>query len=520
VALVSYQIFFFGESGYFDNAGETKPLLHLWSLAIEEQFYIFLPLILWYGWKARFNLLTLMVVIAIISMVLNIWEINTDVVATFYSPQTRFWELLLGSVLAQLTLGHYPKINQFKHQIDLWLGKIVYHEAPESTGQTLSNTQASLGALLIIGSILSFNKSIHFPGWWALLPTFGAVLIISAGNQTWLNRIVLSNPLFVWFGLISFPLYLWHWPLLSFAQILSNETPSRELRVFLVIIAIFLAWLTYYLIEKPIRSSTHKKSQAVVLFMLAMCMLFIGYNTYRRDGLGFRLPKLVQEFTQYKYNFDNFSLAYRKGSCFLTPEQDFTAFNTCESKGKNKQTLILWGDSHAASLYPGYENSLSNTLKIVQRTTSSCPPILSYDNNSTTCRKINDYIFDEIQKIKPDKVVLSAAWPNYGDVYKRVADTITQLHKIGIKNIDLVGPLPQWNDSLPRQLYLNYKASNPHQIPDRMKFGLNQNFIQMDILLANISARLNVHYISPKNILCNDRGCITRLGDTGDTLIS
>ncbi|MDO9392637.1 MAG: acyltransferase, partial [Methylotenera sp.] len=209
---------FWKESGYFDNAAETKPLLHLWSLGIEEQFYIVWPLLLWLAWKKRFNLLTITILVAVISFALNISKVHSDAVAAFYSPQTRFWELLVGSVLAYMTMHRRSLSPKFKHKLDMWLGQIIYAQAPEANGKTLHNVQSLLGAFLILAGLLIITKERHFPGWWAVVPTLGALLIISAGVHSWFNRVVLSNRVLVWFGLISFPLYLWHWPLLSFVR--------------------------------------------------------------------------------------------------------------------------------------------------------------------------------------------------------------------------------------------------------------------------------------------------------------
>jgi len=169
---------FWNESSYFDNAAETKPLLHLWSLGIEEQFYIVWPLLLWLAWKQRFNFLSITLAVVLISFWLNISKVGEDAVATFYSPQTRFWELLAGSILAYVTL-HRP---QFKHSFDTWLGKIIFAHPSDVGGNTLRNIKAFVGAGLIAAGILVIGKENHFPGWWALLPTLGAVLLISAGG--------------------------------------------------------------------------------------------------------------------------------------------------------------------------------------------------------------------------------------------------------------------------------------------------------------------------------------------------
>lgn len=279
------------ESGYFDSAAETKPLLHLWSLGIEEQFYIVFPLLLWLAWKRRFNLLAITVAIALISFGLNISKYRSDAVADFHSPQTRFWELMIGAVLAYTQLGKQDIFAQLKRRLDHWLGMAVHAHRQEPNRSNLRNAQSILGAMLIVVGAVVVTKEDHFPGWWALLPTLGAVLVISAGAQAWINRWILSNRILVWFGLISFPLYLWHWVLLSFAHINEGGIPISQIRITAVLVSIVLAWLTYTLVEKPLRFGKHSNAKTIALFVLMSVVGGVGYSTYARSGLPFFCSK-------------------------------------------------------------------------------------------------------------------------------------------------------------------------------------------------------------------------------------
>ena len=188
------------ESGYFDIDSIFKPLLHLWSLSIEEKFYIFWPLTRWFLIRRKINILKVTLIILCISFAINVLTINSFPTATFYSPLSRFWELLCGAVLAYATVYRKEVTTNFtlKH----------------------SNALSSLGMLCILAALFTINKDDAFPSWWALLPTVGSVMLIAANNQAWINRTILSNKLMVWLGLISYPLYLWHWPLISFGQII------------------------------------------------------------------------------------------------------------------------------------------------------------------------------------------------------------------------------------------------------------------------------------------------------------
>jgi peptidoglycan/LPS O-acetylase OafA/YrhL len=221
-----------GEAGYFDVSSDTKPLLHLWSLAIEEQFYILWPLILGPVWRRKRGLLVATLSIAAISFAYNVISVVHHPVAAFYSPLARFWELMLGGVLAYLV-----------RQKGEWLAP--FHAL-----------RAAAGLLLIGVSVFALNREFAFPGYWALLPTFGAFLVISAGFTSWISKYLLGNRLMVGVGLISYPLYLWHWPILVFAKIVKGGLLTPTDRVTAIAASVALAFLTYRFVEYPIRHSS------------------------------------------------------------------------------------------------------------------------------------------------------------------------------------------------------------------------------------------------------------------------
>lgn len=274
---------FWGEAGYFDNSADTKPLLHLWSLGIEEQFYLVWPCLAWLAWKCRFHPVILAAALALASFQLNLQGVRQDAVATFYAPQTRFWELLCGSVLAWLAMsrraaaaaapaaGARPPAAQVP-----WVAR----HARQALPQLLS----VLGALLLAYGLATITKDTDFPGAWALVPAVGAALVIAAGPGAWINRHLLSSRLAVWLGLISFPLYLWHWPLLSFARIVESGAASRDLRIAAVALAVLLAWLTARHIERPFRAGDDGAWRRVAALSGAMVAVGLaGFAVSRMD---------------------------------------------------------------------------------------------------------------------------------------------------------------------------------------------------------------------------------------------
>ena len=263
-----------GESGYFDNAAETKPMLHLWSLAVEEQFYIIWPAILFLCSRYNFNILAATVFIALLSFYLNVWFVNSYPIETFFWPFGRFWELLSGSVLAWLIVYKRELLSNTKLWVDEHLVRLIRIKEGEAGRSTVANFMSLFGLLLLVSSVILINQSLAFPSNWAILPVLGALLVISAGSKASLNRLLLMNPVAVWFGLISYPLYLWHWPILSFLQIIEGEFPGRYARIAAVALSIVLAWIMYKYIEKPLRFGGVSKS--IKIGALSCLLLAIG----------------------------------------------------------------------------------------------------------------------------------------------------------------------------------------------------------------------------------------------------
>ncbi|WP_181883205.1 acyltransferase [Pseudomonas fluorescens] len=204
------------ESGYFDTSSELKILLHLWSLGVEEQFYILFPLAAWVLWRRRVLVLPLLIGMAAISFGAGLYKLSVNPSAAFYMPQYRFWEILSGSLLAYFSV----------------FGKSVPGAAKGSL--RAGNLLSVLGLVFLFASVVLIDKYKAFPGFWALIPVSGAVMMILAGPQAWLNsRLLASKPL-VWIGLISYPLYLWHWPVITFIRIIRGDELNLLSGVFAV----------------------------------------------------------------------------------------------------------------------------------------------------------------------------------------------------------------------------------------------------------------------------------------------
>lgn len=247
------------EANYFDVAAESKSLLHLWSLGIEEQYYLFWPLLIWIASRLRLNLFTLFLAIFAISLALCVRWTPVNQVAAFYSPASRFWELAAGSMLAQLTLSMPRAVVFAEAAIAGAISSVIFDRGAVEREKVYRDFLSLAAFALITSSVFVITRRHEFPGWWALLPVFGTYLAINAGPQAMLNRLLLSNRVLVWIGLVSYPLYLWHWRLLVFARYLYGAAePPVQVRGLLMTVALVLAWLTYRFVEFPIRFKSRR----------------------------------------------------------------------------------------------------------------------------------------------------------------------------------------------------------------------------------------------------------------------
>jgi peptidoglycan/LPS O-acetylase OafA/YrhL len=474
------------QSGYFDIESGRKPLLHLWSLGIEEQFYLFWPLILILVARLRFGVWVVAAGLGVASFVLNVALIGSDPVATFYLPLTRAWELLAGGALA----CGWSRVSQ--------------------TG-TASNLRALVGFLSIAAAAAILDPHRAFPGWWAALPVAGAVLLLSA-PKAWGCRQVLSRPSLVWIGLISYPLYLWHWPLLVFFAIIKFAPLTLLERGLIVGLSVALAWLTYRFIELPVRFG---RPGAGRIFALSAAMVLIavaGGAIFEGRGFDFRLPPEIRAMVDVPEQ----SAQWRVHSCLLDLSHETAFADSCVDRDR-RPLVLVWGDSTAASLMPGLRQAQQTRgFGIAQLTSSSCLPVLNVDiPGAPNCRAINDKVLSLARKIKPDVVLLEGTW-DWDRYFDSVAATIVALKQETGARVVVLGAVPWWKRGLPNEV-MRYFMLYHRLIPER------SNRAEPDLSGAAVRAKLaalGVDYISVWDTLCNTDGCLTRIGDTAGDIVA
>jgi peptidoglycan/LPS O-acetylase OafA/YrhL len=359
------------EAGYFDQQAHVKVLLHLWSLGIEEQFYILWPLLLALAFRLRANLLALILVVTGASFLTNAWLVTNHAEATFYLPTSRLWELSMGAALAYI---HWSRTSQLgaTEGNDASVAQSMIIERLQRRSAISPTILSLVGFGLILISIFGLNKTLTFPGWWALLPSMGALLMIASGPSAVVNRYLLAMPVVVWFGLISYPLYLWHWPILTFVKILNNELPTLTIRLMVILVSVLLAWLTYRLVEHPLRFQLKSRLLpiylSVVLGVIALIGLaiFLGQGVPNRSAANVVTPGIDLTSTALQ---DPHSLP-QATNCLSEFRPDDV--DRCATNSAAPEVLVL-GDSHAGHLYTGL---MATALPVAVIWNGGCPPTL------------------------------------------------------------------------------------------------------------------------------------------------
>lgn len=511
-ACFSLNIFLAGATDYFGADSRSNPLLNLWTLGVEEQFYLVWPLVIWIVLRSRMRLLPITVFLAAGSFFLNAHKYESDLVGAFYLPQTRLWELLFGAVAAILMKG--PPVNGADGKRAAILSLSGLGWSAGSFPPWVSSLLTVVGCALIGVSLRLVRNDMGLPNSWSLLPTFGAVLVVCSGGTGWVNRRLLSSRNLVRIGLISYPLYLWHWPLLTFSRMSAEHPDSLAVKMAVISLSVVLAWLTYALVENPIRGAALRSTTPKLLgaMVLTVCLAaFVGYDR----GFPGRFPPLMRQISDWHYDPSG---PYRQGTYLLSEGQDERDFKVDPDEvAPGKPSLVLWGDSHAAALYPGLNQVFGGRFNIVQRTMTKTPPFLGRDLVSESGRRTSGSVIDTIARIHPEYVVLEAAWEQYE--WRNVEATIGELKNRGVPHVVLVGPVPLWNESLPHLLFEYIRWHRNEAVPRRLRGRISREPLQIDKAMEAMGQRLGIDYISPCAILGNADGFLARTGDSADDLM-
>lgn len=389
-AVFSSNILFYSISGYFTAENATKPLLHTWSLAVEEQYYFIVPFLLAGLFaKMRGRMVAVLAVLAFASFAASVWAVRVHPEAAFYLLPFRAWELLVGSLLA------------FAPERPL-----------QARDKKINDILAALGLAAILAAAFFYTSKTPFPGMAALMPCLGAAAIIYAGRTphgTYVCKLLSLRPV-VFIGLISYSLYLWHWPVLMFVEYIPLVETRPVHRIGLLLLSGFLAWLSWKYIEQPCRKRGKEGGKIFAygaafagLIAVALTGLYISKN----EGMAYRWSP---EALQYAAGAKDGNI--HANECTNKTAEDMAKKGICESNPAGGEIdFIVWGDSFADAAMPlFYELSKKHGKNGYLAAQHSCPPIIGAlqkdASNSPTCDDFNKAIFEKIKREKIKRVFI------------------------------------------------------------------------------------------------------------------
>lgn len=464
------------EFSYFDDAAEFKPLLHLWSLGIEEQFYIVWPVVLWFGWKLRLSIPLLLATLILASFGLNIFKTDVDKTFAFFALRTRAWELLLGAAIGYAALK--------------WPQRDARGPVPDKS------LLSFIGLVAIALGCLSLTRHSQFPGWWALLPVVGAALILSAGSASWLNRKILGQRILVNVGLFSYPLYLWHWALLSFVCVALNPQPSAALRAQTVLLSFALAWLTYRFIETPLRHVRQPRRLIAALSFLMLAVAAFGLFIYREHG---RIGQTGEP-------------ALTASAASVDCNAAFAAGHLCEiGNTAAKETILLYGDSHADHLSAALSQALGAHYRILFGFYPSC----YFGTRGTAQNAVPANcaaLIDQIRQLKGQKlkaVIQAQRWHGQGitgqEAIRIAVDDALNAFGLAPEQVIIVGSTAdvdlrcaKWNH------YFAATRWKRDCVTPGASIAANEEFITVT---RGLPAHKGLHFVYPYAQLCDAAGC-------------
>ncbi|CAO6125211.1 COG1835 Predicted acyltransferases [Candidatus Pelagibacterales bacterium] len=489
VSIFASNIFFWVDSGYFVREAELKPLLHTWSLAVEEQFYILFPLFLMLSWKlGKLWILVTLGIAFFASLAMAEWLAYAKPFAAFYLLPTRGWELLIGAFSAfYLSQTNGKRFGRVTGEVGGWLG-----------------------VALILFSVFAFSKTTPFPSFYTLVPTLGALLIILFATQRTTVGKYIGNKAFVGVGLISYSAYLWHQPLFAFARHRSLSEPSHVVFLALSAFALILAYFSWKLVESPFRKSgvITRKQIFALAFFFTLLFVILGYFGHTKNGFESRFNRILSgdighlEFHKYMdekyFDCEAKSIAERALS--------WDSFLRCKQSQQGEPEIILLGDSHAEHLFLGLAQYIPNKN------------IAFYILSEKPYVEVKDFkhIFDEIlNNNKSQHIILTMHFINRVDsqgsgLYIGFSRTIESLIKVG-KSVTLVGNVPRFNQDPSLCVYsFSWKSSTSCSLS--LKDVERQQSIYDDIL-KRLSKEFGLKYLQIYKDLCADDVCSMSKGD-------
>ncbi|SEB39138.1 acyltransferase family protein [Terriglobus roseus] len=480
-AIFSYSnLLFWKQSGYFDAPSQTKPLLHTWSLGVEEQFYIFLPIFLIAIRRfARQHMRTAIYLVSALTFSLSIYWVRRDATAAFFWAPLRAWELLIGTIISQ-------------------------HYLPVIKDSFARNVASATGLITLLVVALRYTDATSFPGVAALAPCVGTALIISAGEtgSSIVSGILSLRPV-VFLGTISYSLYLWHWPLLAFNSIgdlvIDGPPWSRSLKSALFALSTAAAVLSWRFVERPFREGcflSTRKPLFLCTGIAVACFTMAAMAAINSEGAPSRFSRPALDAASYLSTDVEKSFG---DECFLGGSDSLIKLNQpiCLHASSSGTSYLLYGDSHAAQLWHGLTQIFPDR-NISQATAAFCTPYVHQPSGvRLTCVQLSDLIYrDYLPRHPGQTVILSGRWERQDQV--AIGDMIDAIHAAGSEVI-LLGPMIYYTLPLPRLIAESIQRRQPGYVESHRDLEAQV----LDQELQHLAQTIwKVHYISFYQDLC------------------
>jgi peptidoglycan/LPS O-acetylase OafA/YrhL len=512
VSVVAFasNVYFYLTSGYFATAAEELPLLHTWSLAVEEQYYLFFPILMWLLWANRTRLITTLVALSLLSFVASLWLTTADASANFYLIISRAWELFAGSFIA-LYFSHMTGFSKKAKETLSWCGLI-----------------------LIAVSLVFLTKHAAHPGWPTLIPVIGTCLIIGFAQHTSVGTL-LSNRFFIWVGLISYSLYLWHQPIYAFIRVKSLHEPNMWLMASGTALAFLLAWISYHWVEKPFRDKSYLSQKRIFGYSGAALSAFLVFGILGHTANGW--------INRYNVELDLTSIQHSpmRYQCHASYHTPLDADQAC-TFGQSNPNWAVFGDSHGVEL----SFALADQLKLInqgvsQHTYSGCPPAFTF---STPAKGCAEFVKDRVQYLSenesiqnviiafrhtahistgkgqekaadnalPKKILLdpkNATLESAREIYKHSMESIISSLQHAGKNVYLLYPIPELPTDInkliiPTTIFDSQAPLENTQYPIDSFYQRNIASIKM---LDTLRDSFELAAIYPSKVLCDNNYC-------------
>ncbi len=481
-------IFFWRQGDYFDASTELKPLLHTWSLGVEEQFYVLFPIFLMLAWKlGRKRIVVLLAIVALLSLVLAEFAISRKPDATFFLLPTRGWELAIGSLIAFYLEG--------KERVQF----------PPALHQILS----LVGLGLIAFGVLAFSEETVFPGFSALIPTVGAGLIIVFGSpETFVGRLLASR-VFVGVGLVSYSAYLWHQPLLSFARHRAFTEPHDVVIVLIVVLTFGLAYVTWRYVERPFRQQKTIPKRLVwrcslaSAVVLAMCAVGLQITTAEQHDRLRRDADALSRLHTCLFDLKQTVETLVQNHC--TSVQP-SAIRTAGGQTRTSPVYVLYGDSLAASLYPGLVRVFGERA-IIQLTGTSCRAIRI--EGDRRCENFYNWFVDSyVPNNRMDGIVVTSSWLK---TYEKLGDKIFRakldalFEKLKAKRVIVYSQPASLSLDIHRYVY---KLENfGMEVPINLEVDAD-NLDAVNAALNEETSKFDFEFIDASQLFCSNTKCL------------